>query len=361
LLVSMLYLVVCRLLALLVLLGRGDRSKDIEILVLRHELSILRRQVRRPRFEPRDRLMLAALSRIASRRCWSAFPVRPETLLRWHRRLVAHRWTYPHRRPGRPPIEREVRELIIRLARENTSWGYVRIVGELRKLGIDVSATLVRSVLAEAGLPPAPRRDRQSWRSFLRQQGDSMLACDFLTVDTVWLRRLYVLVFLSIGSRRVEYMACTSNPDTAWMLQQARNLLMNLDDRGGQVRFLLHDRDSKFSAAFDAVFASEGIRIVRTPVRAPNANAHVERWVGSVRRECLDRLLIVGRRQLEHVLRVYVRHYNCGRPHRALDLQPPEPTIAVAARGDPSATLTGAYRRDLLGGLIHEYELAPAA
>jgi putative transposase len=362
LLVSMLYLVVCRLLALLVLLGRGDRSKDIEILVLRHELSILRRQVRRPRFEPRDRLMLAALSRIASRRCWSAFPVRPETLLRWHRRLVAHRWTYPHRRPGRPPIEREMRELIIRLARENTSWGYVRIVGELRKLGIDVSATLVRSVLAEAGLPPAPRRDRQSWRSFLRQQGDSMLACDFLTVDTVWLRRLYVLVFLSIGSRRVEYMACTSNPDTAWMLQQARNLLMNLDDRGGQVRFLLHDRDSKFSAAFDAVFASEGIRIVRTPVRAPNANAHVERWVGSVRRECLDRLLIVGRRQLEHVLRVYVRHYNCGRPHRALDLQPPEPTIAVAAaRGDPSATLTSAYRRDLLGGLIHEYELAPAA
>ncbi len=189
-----------------------------------------------------------------------------------------------------------------------------------------------------------------------------MLACDFLTVDTVWLRRLYVLVFLSIGSRRVEYIACTSNPETAWMLQQARNLLMNLDDRGGQVRFLLHDRDSKFSAAFDAVFASEGIRIVRTPVRAPNANAHVERWVGSVRRECLDRLLIVGRRQLEHVLRVYVRHYNCGRPHRALDLQPPEPTIAIAAaRGDPSATLTGTYRRDLLGGLIHEYELAPAA
>ncbi len=251
-LVSMFYLVVCRLLALLVLLGRSDRSKDIEILVLRHELSILRRQVRRPRFEPRDRLMLAALSRIASRRCWSAFPVRPETLLRWHRRLVAHHWTYPHRRPGRRPIEREVRELINRLARENTSWGYVRIVGELRKLGIDVSATLVRSVLAEAGVPPAPQRDRQSWRSFLRQQGDSMLACDFLTVDTVWLRRLYVLVFLSIGSRRVEYIACTSNPETAWMLQQARNLLMNLDDRGGQVRFLLHDRDDVLPAGVDS-------------------------------------------------------------------------------------------------------------
>jgi putative transposase len=361
LLVSLVYLFACRLFALLVLLARGDRSKDLEILVLRHELSILRRQVGRPRFEPRDRLVLAALSRVLPRRSWSAFPVRPETLLRWHQRLVARRWTYPHRRPGRPPIGREVRELIMRLARENRSWGYVRIVGELRGLGIKVSATLVRSVLEEAGIPPAPRRDRQSWRNFLRQHGEAILACDFLTVDTVWLRRRYVLVFLSIGSRRVEYLACTGNPDTAWMLQQARNLLMDLDDRGGQVRFLIHDRDTKFAAAFDAVFASEGVRIIRTPIRAPNANAHVERWVGSVRRECLDRLLIVGRRQLEHVLHVYVRHYNKRRPHRALDLQPPAPTAAAAARGDPPAPLTSVHRRDLLGGLLHEYELAAAA
>jgi transposase InsO family protein len=252
-----------------------------------------------------------------------------------------------------------VRELIVRLARENTSWGYVRIVGELRKLGINVSATLVRSVLADAGIPLAPQRDRQCWRTFLRHQGDSMLACDFLAVDTIWLRRLYVLVFLSIGSRRVEYVARTSNPDTAWMLQQARNLLMDLDDRGRPVRFLIHDRDSKFSATFDAVFTGEGIRIVRTPVRAPNANAHVERWVGSVRRECLDRLLIVGRRQLEHVLRIYVQHYNRSRPHRALDLDPPDPTPAIAAaRDDPSPPLTTLRRRDLLGGLIHEYQLA---
>jgi putative transposase len=361
LLVSLLYLVVCRLLAFLVLLARGDRSKELEILVLRHELAILRRHVDRPRFAPSDRLMLAALSRVAPRRCWGAFPVRPETLLRRHRHLIARRWTYPHRRPGRPPLERELRELIVRLARENASWGYVRIVGELRKLGINVSATFVRSVLANAGIPPAPQRDRQSWRAFLRQQGDSMLACDFLTVDTVWLRRLYVLVFLSIGSRRVEYVACTSNPDTGWMLQQGRNLLMDLDDRRRPLRFLLHDRDRKFSAAFDALFDSAGIRIIRTPVRAPNANAHVERWVGSARRECLDRLLIVGRRQLEHVLRVYVRYYNSGRPHRALDLQPPDPPAAVAARGDPPTPLTSVHRRDILGGLIHEYELAPAA
>jgi putative transposase len=361
LLVWSLYLVTCRLFAFLVLLARGDRSKELEILVLRHELAILRRQAGRPRFEPHDRLVLAALSRLAPRRSWAAFPVRPETLLRWHRRLVARRWTYPHRRPGRPRIDGEVRELILRLARENTSWGYVRIVGELRKLEINVSASLVRSVLADAGIPPAPQRDGQSWRSFLRQQGESMHACDFFTVDTVWLRRLYVLVFLSIGSRRVEYLACTPNPDTTWMLQQARNLLIDLDERGRQVRFLLHDRDSKFSAAFDAVFASEGVRIIRTPVLAPNANAHVERWIGSVRRECLDRLLILGRRHLERVLRIYVRHHNQARPHRALDLLPPDPPAAAVARGDPPAPPASVHRRDLLGGLIHEYEVAPAA
>src|SRR5437763_1929822 len=239
---SSLYLVVCRLLALLVLLARADRSKELEILVLRHELAVLRRQVGRPKFEPSDRLILAALSRVAPRRSWSAFPVRPETLLRWHRRLIARRWTHPHRRPGRPPIEREIRELIVRLARENTSWGYVRIVGELRKLGITISATLARSVLAEARILPAPQRDRLGWRAFLRQQGDSMLACDFLTVDTVWLRRLYVLVFPSTGRRRVEYIACTPNPDTRWMLQQARNLLQDVHDRRRHVRLPLPDR-----------------------------------------------------------------------------------------------------------------------
>ena len=359
-LVSLVYVVVCRLFALVVLLGRGERSKELEILVLRHELSVLRRQVKRPRWEPRDRLVLAALSRVLPRRSWSAFVVRLETLLRWHRRLVARHWTYPHRGPGRPRIGGEVRELIVRLARENASWGYVRIVGELRKLGIDVSATLVRNVLADAGLPPAPQRDRLSWRSFLRAQGESIVACDFFTVDTVWLRRLHVLVFLSVGSRRVEYFACTSKPDTAWMLQQARNLPMDLDDRGRQVRFLIHDRDKKFPAAFDAIFAGENVKIIRTPVQAPNANAHVERWIGSVRSECLDRLLIFGRRQLEHVLRVYVRHHNSRRPHRSLDLRAPDSIDVPITRGSPP-TDTALVRHDLLGGLIHEYELSPAA
>jgi putative transposase len=357
--VSLVYVLACRLFELVVLLARGERSKELEILVLRHELSILRRG-RRPRFAPRDRLLLAALSRVLPRRSWRAFVVRPETLLRWHRRLVARHWTYPHRYPGRPPIDGEVRELILRLARENSSWGYVRIVGELRKLGIDVSATLVRNVLRAAGVPPAPQRDRLDWRSFLRQHAATTLACDFLSVDTVLLRRLYVLVFICIGTRRIEYVACTSNPDGVWMLQQARNLLMNLDDRGQQPRLLIHDRDAKFSRAFDAIFQGEGTRVVRTPFQAPNANAHIERWVGSARRECLDRLLIFNCRQLERVLRVYVRHYNERRPHRALDLQPPDPVRMAPPRGDPVASVTAIRRRDLLGGLIREYEVAAA-
>jgi putative transposase len=360
-LVSFVYVFACRLLELIVLLGRRDRSKELEILVLRHELAILRRQVARPKLTPRDRLLLATLSRVLPRRSWPVFFVTPETLLRWHRRLVARRWTYPHRRPGRPPLGSDVRELILRLARENGSWGYVRIVGELRKLGIEVSATLVRNVLKAAGLTPAPQRDRLDWRSFLRQHAAATLACDFLTVETVLLRRLYVLVFICLGSRRIEYVACTSSPDSGWMLQQARNLLIDLDDCARQPRFLIHDRDAKFSRSFGAIFQGEGIRVIRTPVRAPNANAHIERWVGSIRRECLDRLLIFNRRQLEHVLRAYVRHYNTQRPHRALDLRPPDRPIqtspTVSSRG--SAT-TAIRRRDLLGGLIHEYEAVAA-
>jgi putative transposase len=360
LLVSALYLVLCRLLELIVLFGRRDRAKELEILVLRHEVSILRRQVNRPRLEPHDRLLLAAFSRMLPRRCWNAFFVQPETLLSWHRRLVARRWTYPHRRPGRPPISRDVRELILRFARENSSWGYLRIAGELHKLGIAVSASSVRNILARAGVPPSPRRDAQTWRSFLRAHADSILACDFFTVDTVWLRRLYVLAFISIGNRRIEYFAVTSRPDTAWMLQQARNLLMELDERNEPARFLIHDRDTKFPAAFDALLATGNITAIRTPARAPNANAHMERWVGTVRRECLDRLLILGRRQLTHVLRVYVQHYNGARPHRALDLKPPDPRVCAAIGTDPPLHLLQVNRRDLLGGLIHEYELAAA-
>jgi transposase InsO family protein len=349
---SFAYLVVRNLFALVWLLARSRRSKELEILVLRHELAILRRRAARPRLTPADRALLAALSRSLARPGWTSFPVKPETLLRWHRQLVARRWTYPHRKPGRPPLEPLLRTLILRLARENPHWGYRRIVGELKGVGIAVSATSVRKVLLESGLLPAPERGASSWRAFLRAQAAGMLACDFLTVETAFLRRIYVLFFISLATRRIEFIACTSNPDGDWVAQQARNLVMQLGEQQ-PFRFLVHDRDAKFSHAFDEVFRTEGIRVIRTPVQAPNANAHAERWVRTVRADCLDRILILGRRHLERVLRVYRQHYNEHRPHRALRLMPPggRDPIGLAA----TARLR---RRDLLGGLIHEYEAA---
>jgi len=349
---SFVYLVVRNLFALAWLLGRHRRSKELEILVLRHELAILRRQPSTPRLTRADRALLAALSRSVPRAAWTIFTFKPETLLRWHRQLVARRWTYSHRRPGRPPLERSLRELILRLGSENPHWGYKRIVGELKGLGINVSATSVRKVLLEAGLQPAPQRTHSSWHVFLRAQAASMLACDFLTVETIFLQRIYVLFFISLATRRIEYVACSSNPDGRWVTQQARNFSMQFE--GEQpFRFLIHDRDTKFSRAFDEVIRAEGIKVIRTPVQAPNANAFAERWVRTVRADCLDRILILGRRHLEQVLRVYRRHYNEHRPHRALQLLPPN--------GRDPAPLTAAAdlrRRDLLGGLIHEYEAA---
>jgi len=349
---SFVYLVVRNLFALVWLLGRPRRSKEMEILVLRHELAILRRQTSRPKLTRADRALLASLSRSLARPAWAVFPIKPETLLRWHRQLIARRWTYAHRTPGRPPLERSLRELILRLAEENPHWGYKRIVGELKGLGIPVSATSVRKVLLEAGLQPAPQRTHSSWRAFLRAQASSMLACDFLTVETAFLQRIYVLFFISLATRRIEYVACTSTPDGGWVAQQARNLIMRFGDEQ-PFRFLVHDRDTKFSHAFDEVFRSEGIRVIHTPVQAPNANAYAERWVRTLRADCLDRILILGRPHLEHVLRVYRCHYNEHRPHRALHLLPPN-------GGDPTPLNATAHlrRRDLLGGLIHEYDAA---
>ena len=353
---SFAYLAVRNLFALVPLLVRSGRAKELEILVLRHELAILRRQTRRPHLTPADRALLAALSQALPRPSWLSFPVKPETLLRWHRQLVVRRWSYPHKTPGRPPLEQSLRTLILRLARENPHWGYRRIVGELKGLGVSVSPTSVRKVLLAAGLQPAPQRaSSSSWRAFLRQHAASALACDFLTVETVFLQRIYVLFFISLATRRVEYVACSSSPDGAWSAQQARNLIMQLgNDQPFHV--LIHDRDKKFSGAFDGVFHSEGFNVIRTPVQAPNANAYAERWVRTVRADCLDRLLILGRRHLEHVLRVYRRHYNEHRPHRALDLQPPDRRDPTPL--NPASTTRAVHRLDLLGGLIHEYQAA---
>jgi putative transposase len=212
--------------------------------------------------------------------CWSCFFVTPQTLLRWHRRLIAGAWTYPHRASGRPQLDADVQQLIIRLAKENPRWGYQRIKGELLRLGVSVSATAIRSTLHRYGLDPAPRRATTTWRAFLREQAAGLVACDFFTVDTIWLRRLYVLFFIELDTRHVHLGGVTANPDGAWVAQQARNLLLTLEERGRRVRFLLRDRDAKFCRAFDDVFRSEEAEVVLTPVQAPNANAFAERWIG---------------------------------------------------------------------------------
>jgi transposase InsO family protein len=351
------YLALRWLLQIVLLRPRAEGFKDLEIVVLRHELSVLRRQAGRPQLQPSDRLLLAAASRLLPRSRWSSFLVTPSTLLRWHRLLVVGRWTYASR-TGRPQIGGEIRGLVLRLARENPRWGYQRIAGEVQGLGLTVSATTVRKILREAGIGPAGSRGSLSWRAFVRQQAQSMLAVDFFTVETISLQRLYALFFIELGSRRVHLAGCTTNPTGTWVTQQARQFTWTLQDEASRsrFRFLIRDRDSKFTRGFDAVFASEGIKVVKTPVRAPKANATAERFVGTARRECLDWLLIVNRRHLERVLRVFIDHYNVHRPHRSLDLTPP---VAIRrewiASCSPSAEVK---RRDRLGGLIHEYSYA---
>jgi transposase InsO family protein len=350
-LLSLLYFLVRRL------LGTGSRQqdeRDIELLVLRHQVKVLQRQVKRPRLRRLDRLLLAAASRTMPRDLWSSFVVRPETLLRWHRELVRRKWTYRRRgHPGRPPIGPEVRDLILRLGRENPRWGYQRIRRELMKLEIRISATTVRTILLRHGLHPAPLRAGPTWAEFLRSQAAGILATDFFTVETIRLKTLYVLFFIELQSRRVHVVGVTAHPDSAWVTQQARNLA--IDERLGDVRFLVRDRDAKFSGPFDEVLETEGIRVIRTPIRAPRANAFAERFVRTVRRECLDHVLIYGRRHLERVLQAYVAHYVEERPHRGLSLAVPAGSRTPQVRG---TTRTPVERRDVLGGLIHEYRWA---
>ncbi len=268
---------------------------------------------------------------------------------------MQRKWTYKRKgRPGRPPIDPEVRALILRLGRENRRWGCVRIQGELRRLGIRVGATTIRSILRRSGLGPPSGGPDPSWRAFLRSQASGILATDFFSVETITLRTIYVLFFIEISTGKVYVAGVTEHPDSAWVTQQARNLA--IEDRLEGVRFLIHDRDAKYPWSFDEVLRSEGVRIVRSPIRVPKANAICERWVGTARRECLDHLLVFGRRHLERVLATYAAHYNGSRPHRALELRSPAPR-----RDDPSvpAEPRRVRRRDIVGGLIHEYE--PAA
>lgn len=351
---SFLYLITSQLLGIVAGRVRSEHAKDVEIAVLRHQLAVLRRQVRRPAFRPADRASLAALSRVLPRRRWSVFLVTPDTLLRWHRRLVTRKWTELRRAGGRPGLAEDVVALILRLARENPRWGYRRIQGELRKLAVPVSATSIRTVLRRNGLRPAPRRASTTWRSFLRAQAAGMIATDFFTVETIRLTTLYVLFVIELETRRVRLVGVTDHPNEAWVVQRARECSIRLADDGVVPRFLIRDRDSKFTRAFDEVFGADGVRVVKTPVQAPNANAVAERWVRTVRQECLDWLLVRGRRHLERVLDEYVRHYNDERPHRSRGLCPPT-AADVELEHAGVATVASVGRRDCLGGLIHEY------
>jgi len=263
------YLTLCRSIQLLVLLARGEAAKDLEILVLRHQLTVLRRQTPRPKLQPTDRALLAAISRVLPRPRWSCFLVKPETLLRWHRRLVAGAWTSPRRGPGRPPLDGEVQQLIVRLARENPRCGYQRIKGELQRLGVQVSATTIRTIMRRHGLDPAPRRAATTWRAFLRRQAAGIVACDFCNVDTISLWRLYMLFLIKLDTRRIHLAGVAAHSNGAWVTQQACNLLLAPGERGRRLCFVLRDHDAKFSRSFDDMFCAEGAEVQLTPVQAP--------------------------------------------------------------------------------------------
>jgi putative transposase len=347
------YLIFCWVVGWLSLLARGDAAKHLEILVVRHEVAVLRRQVDRPRLSWADRAVLSALARALPKALRMHRLVTPGTLLRWHQRLVARKWTYPQRRSGRPPIDPTIVALVLRLARENSSWGYERIRGEVKNLGYGVSGATIRRILKRAGLGPAPRRANDRWRDFIRAHAAGTLACDFFSVDTVMLRRLYVFFVIEVGTRFVHVLRVTASPDGAWVAQQARNLLTDLEGRAGEFRFLVRDRDTKFTRAFDDVMVGNDTSVIKIPPRSPRANAFAERWVRTARSECTDRMLIFGERHLRAVLTKYAAHYNRHRLHRSLDLRDPADDADVIR-----LPVSRIERRQVLGGLINEYERA---
>jgi putative transposase len=350
----LLYIIFQQLLGLLLLMGRTSSAKDVELLVLRHEVAVLRRANPRPRLDWADRAVFAALIRRLPSRLRAHRLVTPGTILRWHRRLVVRRWTYPNR-SGRPPIDEVLAALVVQMARENPSWGYRRIQGELLKLGHRDGASTIRRILQSHRIPPAPvRRTDTTWRQFLRTQATGMLPIDFFHVDcAVTLRRLYVLFVLEVGDRSLHVLGVTAHPDEPWTTQQARNLVMDLDEHVARLRFLVRDRAGQFTASFDTVLADAGIETVKIPPRCPRANCFAERFVLTVRTELTDRMLIFGERHLHSVLTTYAAHYNTQRPHRALLLRPPRPRSPV-----PVPVYGKIRRRPILGGLINEYESA---
>jgi putative transposase len=351
------YRILYRFLASLARLAvRSGRSKDIEIIVLRHQLVVLRRQVERPALNDNDRTLLGAIAQALPRPRRNGWLVTPDTLLRWHRRRIARHWTQAPQAPGRPSTGAEIRRLIIDMATQNPTWGYRRIAGELAGLGHHVGASTVWKILKHHGIDPAPDRTRITWTQFLRSQ--AAVACDFATVDTALLRRYYLLFFIDVTNREVFFAGITANPTGPWTTQAARNLFLQHPDRFTDARALVRDRGSQFIDAFDEIFRTEGLKILKTPVRTPVANTFAERWIGTLRRELLDRTIIWNQPQLERLVTDYIDHYNTHRPHRALDQRPPLGSADPQPSPGPDPAQPQVVRTTRCDGLINEYRNA---
>ena len=346
------------LLDVLSLFGASNNDKDLEILILRQQVRILQRKVKSPpRISSPEKIILSTiaskLTQVASytrnRLNDMLFIFKPDTVLRWHRELVRRKWIFQRKRkPGRPRIVSWLEVLIIRLARENPRWGYDRILGELLKLGYWVCPTSIRNILKRHRLSPVSERASTTWRSFLNHYKDQILATDFFTIETAWMQTIYVLFFIELGTRRIHFAGCTPDPNAAWVTQQARQLMWDLEDSHQPFRFMIHDHDTKYSAMFDTVFVSEQIKIIHTPFHAPKANSFAERWVRSVRQECLDHILIINQNHLRRVLMDYIDFYNHHRPHQGINQRFPI-SRPHRSRNGP------VRRRNVLGGIIHDY------
>jgi putative transposase len=332
---------------------RSGRSKDLEIIVLRHQLGVLRRQINRPAINDDDRALLGAIVAALPRPRRTGWIVAPDTLLRWHRRRIARHWTDATRGPGRPPTSIEIRRLVLRLASENPTWGYRRIHGELAGLGHRIASSTVWEILKASGIDPAPERSEVTWSQFLYSQ--AAVACDFFTVDTALLRRYYVLFFIHVPTRQVFYAGTTTNPTGAWTTQAARNLFLRHANQLADSRALVRDRGNQFIDTFDEIFRTEGLKILKSPVRTPVANTFAERWIGTIRRDLLDWTIVWNQQQLEQLVVDYTDHYNEHRPHRSLDQRPP---LAAEAPPPVQGRHLRVVKSTRCNGIINEYQNA---